>query len=136
MRLLLIFIVIISAISADTSAADKRPNLIFLFADDQNFDSLGCYGNQDVQTPNIDQLAADGLVFDRHYNTTAICMARRANVTSHLESIREIYDREIAGLKDAARAPYYQKYTTLFDRSTARDKKRALLPKKLAAAGK
>ncbi len=80
MRLLLILISFLFATAADNSGADKKPNLIFLFADDQNFDSLGCYGNKDVQTPHIDQLAAEGLVFDRHYNTTAICMASRANV--------------------------------------------------------
>lgn len=61
-------------------AADKRPNIIFLMSDDQSVDSLGCYGNPDVQTPHIDQLARDGLVFDNHYDTTAICMASRANV--------------------------------------------------------
>jgi len=76
----LTILIFIFAIATLASGADKKPNLIFLFADDQNFDSLGCYGNQDVQTPNIDQLAADGLAFDRHYNTTAICMASRANV--------------------------------------------------------
>ena len=56
------------------------PNIIFLFADDQCAYSVGCYGNKDVQTPNMDRLARDGLVFDRHYNTTAICMASRASV--------------------------------------------------------
>ncbi len=79
-RIPLTIITFIFAIATLTSGTDKKPNLIFLFADDQNFDSLGCYGNQDVQTPNIDQLAADGLAFDRHYNTSAICMASRANV--------------------------------------------------------
>ena len=58
----------------------SRPNIVFLFADDQNTLSVGCYGNKDVQTPNMDQLARDGVVFDKHYNTTAICMASRANV--------------------------------------------------------
>ena len=65
------------------SAADdsvSMPNIIFLFADDQCTYSLGCYGNKDVRTPNMDQLARDGVVFDNHYNTTAICMASRANV--------------------------------------------------------
>lgn len=61
-------------------AADKRPNIIFLISDDQCTYSLGCYGNTDVKTPNIDQLAADGMIFDNHYDTTAICMASRANV--------------------------------------------------------
>ncbi|QEG43125.1 sulfatase family protein [Roseimaritima ulvae] len=59
---------------------DSPPNIVFLFADDQNTYSVGCYGNPDVQTPNMDQLARDGVVFDKHYNTTAICMASRANV--------------------------------------------------------
>ncbi len=64
--------------AADTVAS--RPNIVFLFADDQSTYSVGCYGNSDVQTPNMDQLARDGMTFDRHYNTTAICMASRANV--------------------------------------------------------
>jgi arylsulfatase A-like enzyme len=49
-------------------------------ADDQNYGSVGCYGNPDVVTPNMDKLGADGMVFDRHYNTTSICMASRATV--------------------------------------------------------
>jgi arylsulfatase A-like enzyme len=49
-------------------------------SDDQCTYSLGCYGNPDVRTPNLDQLARDGLVFDNHYVTTAICMASRATV--------------------------------------------------------
>jgi arylsulfatase A-like enzyme len=60
--------------------AEERPNIIFLMADDQNTYSMGCYGNEDVQTPNMDRLAGDGMIFDRHYVTTAICMGSRANV--------------------------------------------------------
>ncbi|TWU40105.1 Arylsulfatase [Novipirellula aureliae] len=60
--------------------AAEKPNIVFLFADDQNTLSVGCYGNDEVQTPNMDKLARDGIVFDRHYNTTSICMASRANV--------------------------------------------------------
>ena len=66
-----------------TFAADddpSRPNIVFLFADDQSSYSVGCYGNKDVKTPNMDQLAKDGVAFDKHYNTTAICMASRSNV--------------------------------------------------------
>ena len=58
----------------------KKPNIIFLFADDQNTLSVGCYGNPEVQTPNMDKLGAEGIIFDKHYNTTAICMASRAIV--------------------------------------------------------
>jgi len=61
-------------------AKDSRPNIVFLMTDDQCTYSLGCYGNPDVKTPQIDKLAADGVVFDNHYDTTAICMASRATV--------------------------------------------------------
>jgi arylsulfatase A-like enzyme len=59
---------------------DARPNIIFLMADDQCNYSMGCYGNPDVKTPNMDKLAADGILFENHYNTTSICMASRASV--------------------------------------------------------
>lgn len=61
------------------SAAEK-PNIIFLMADDQNTLSVGCYGNKEVKTPNMDRLGKEGIIFDRHYDTTAICMGSRANV--------------------------------------------------------
>ena len=58
--------------------AENRPNIIFLLSDDQSTRSVGSYGNPNVQTPQIDRLAADGVSFDRFYTTTAICMASRA----------------------------------------------------------
>ena len=60
--------------------AQAKPNLVFLLTDDQALISMGCYGNDEVQTPNLDALAKAGMVFDRHYDTTAICMASRANI--------------------------------------------------------
>lgn len=66
--------------SLSQSKEKKLPNIIYLMADDQNTLSVGCYGNKDVLTPNMDKLANDGLKFNRHYNTTSICMASRANV--------------------------------------------------------
>ena len=57
-----------------------KPNIIFLLADDQATISMGCYGNKDVVTPNLDRLSRKGLTFDNHYVTTAICMASRASI--------------------------------------------------------
>ena len=62
------------------TVANQRPNIVFLLADDQCTYSMGCYGTPDVQTPNMDNLARDGVIFDCHYDTTAICMASRANI--------------------------------------------------------
>lgn len=60
--------------------AGKRPNIIFLLADDQCTYSVGCYGNKDVKTPQMDRLGREGIIFDNHYDTTSICMASRANI--------------------------------------------------------
>ncbi len=45
---------------------------------------MGCMGNDEIHTPNMDALGAQGVIFDRHYNTTAICMASRATVMTGL----------------------------------------------------
>ncbi|MBU2950869.1 sulfatase [Tamlana agarivorans] len=58
----------------------KKPNIIFFFTDDQSYDTQRDFGNKVTKTPNLDLLADNGVVFSRHYNTTAICMASRANV--------------------------------------------------------
>ncbi len=68
--------------------AEEPPNIVFLLTDDQSTYTLGCYGNRDVKTPHIDALAADGMVFDRHYDTTAICMASRASILTGLVEYR------------------------------------------------
>jgi arylsulfatase A-like enzyme len=63
-------------------AADARPNIIFLFADDQRADTIGAHGNSHVQTPNLDKLAASGFSFRRNYCagsfSGAVCVASRA----------------------------------------------------------
>ena len=68
--------------------AKDRPNIIYLMADDQCVGSVGCYGNSEVSTPNMDKLGDDGVIFDRHYNTTSICMASRASVMTGLYEYR------------------------------------------------
>ena len=77
MKFLLAHLVIL--LSSLLSASEK-PNIIFLLSDDQSFDSMGIYGNKDVKTPQMDRLGREGIIFDRHYATTAICMASRATI--------------------------------------------------------
>ncbi len=76
----IIYALLLFAFLPANGHADERPNIVFLMTDDQSTYSMGCYGNDDVQTPNLDRLAKAGIVFDRHYATTAICMASRATV--------------------------------------------------------
>ena len=64
-----------ASLLASHLVAKERPNIVFLLSDDQSTYSLGCYGNKDVKSPQLDRLADDGMVFDRHYDTTAICLS-------------------------------------------------------------
>ena len=59
---------------------DKRPNIIFLLNDDQRCDSMGCMGNPIIQTPNMDNMARNGVIFRNAYVTTPICCASRASL--------------------------------------------------------
>lgn len=70
------------------SADESRPNIIFLLSDDQTIGAVGCYGNSGIITPHLDQLAAEGVRFTNHYNTTSICMASRASVMTGLYEYR------------------------------------------------
>ena len=76
----LVIIVSLLIVMATFDAQAKKPNIVYLMTDDQSRYSMGCYGNNDVQTPNLDRLSADGITFDNHYVSTAICMASRATV--------------------------------------------------------
>lgn len=61
-----------------------RPNIVFILADDLAAGALGYNGNKEVITPNIDQLAQEGIRFMNHYDTTAICMASRCTMMTGL----------------------------------------------------
>jgi N-sulfoglucosamine sulfohydrolase len=62
----------------------KRPNIVLMVADDHGRGDLGCYGNTVVKTPNLDQLAAEGVRFTNAFCTTASCSASRSVILSGL----------------------------------------------------
>ena len=64
------------------AAAVRRPNIIFILTDDLRWNTLGCMGNPIVQTPAIDRLAAQGVMFRNQFCTTAICCVSRASIFS------------------------------------------------------
>jgi N-sulfoglucosamine sulfohydrolase len=63
------------------AAAADRPNILLITADDMNWDSLGCFGNELLGvSPNLDKLAAQGVRFEHAYVTIAICQPCRASI--------------------------------------------------------
>jgi arylsulfatase A-like enzyme len=57
----------------------SRPNILWICSDQQRYDTLGCYGNGFVRTPNIDRLAAQGVVFESAYSQSPVCTPSRAS---------------------------------------------------------
>lgn len=63
-------------------SSTEKPNVILVVSDDHGLDALGCYGNTVIETPNMDQLAADGVKFTNAYCTSASCAASRSVILS------------------------------------------------------
>ena len=57
-----------------------RPNILFITTDQQRYDSVACYGNPHVKTPNLDQLASSGVRFDLCYAPNPVCAPTRAAI--------------------------------------------------------
>lgn len=66
--------------STGHAAEAPRPNIIIILSDDMGFSDLGCYGGE-IQTPNLDRLAANGLRFTQFYNTARCCPTRACLLT-------------------------------------------------------
>ena len=59
-------------------AADRKPNLVFILADDLGYAELGCYGQKVIQTPGLDQMAREGVRFTQFYAGATVCAPSRS----------------------------------------------------------
>lgn len=78
----LIILVLVLSVSCQTKKAEQKkvdkPNIIYILADDLGYGELGCYGQKKIETPNIDQLAKEGMMFMQHYSGSAVCAPSRS----------------------------------------------------------
>lgn len=61
----------------EVQSQNLKPNIIYIMADDLGYADVGCYGQKLIKTPNIDQLAAEGMRFTNHYAGTSVCAPSR-----------------------------------------------------------
>lgn len=57
----------------------SEPNILWICTDQQRYDTLGCYGNSFVKTPNIDRLAQNGVLFENAFCQATVCTPSRAS---------------------------------------------------------
>jgi len=93
-NLLLFLLLIITA-----SCTQKQPNIIIFFTDDQGYADVGCYGAKGYETPNLDQLAADGIKFTDFYVPATVCTPSRAGLLTGRYPVR-------SGLHEAVLFPF------------------------------
>src|SRR4051794_34715431 len=58
----------------------RKPNIVFILADDLGYGDLGCYGQEKIKTPNLDQLAARGIRFRQFYAGSTVCAPSRCSL--------------------------------------------------------
>ena len=68
------------ALPATAADAKRPPNIVFIMADDLGCYELGCYGQTKIKTPNVDQLAANGMKFTHFYAGSPVCAPARCTL--------------------------------------------------------
>lgn len=76
----LFFLLALSLCHAVPATEADRPNILVILADDVGYSDIGCYGGE-IETPNLDRLAAGGLRFTQFYNTARCCPTRASLLT-------------------------------------------------------
>ncbi|MGQ1784575.1 sulfatase-like hydrolase/transferase [Saccharicrinis sp. GN24d3] len=82
----ILFVLLFNSCSDSKTKKTEKPNIIFLFADDQCYNTINALGNKEVITPNLDKLAGEGVTFTQAYNMGAwhgaVCVASRTMINS------------------------------------------------------
>ena len=85
MKYFFAIIFLLTVISANAQKTTK-PNIIFIFADDLGYGDIGCYGQQKIETPNIDKLAQKGMKFTQFYSGSTVCAPSRSSFLTGLHT--------------------------------------------------
>ena len=87
MKELFYLLLLISLTACDTkSTYETKPNILFLLADDLGFGELGCYGQETIKTPVLDDLSKQGMKFTNFYAGNAVCSPSRAVLLTGISS--------------------------------------------------
>ena len=81
----LCLLLLLAACAEKTEQAPK-PNIIYILADDLGYGDVGCFGQEVIQTPEIDKMAAQGIKFTNHYSGSTVCAPSRCTLMTGLHT--------------------------------------------------
>ncbi|MEZ6124509.1 MAG: arylsulfatase [Planctomycetaceae bacterium] len=84
-RLIVLFFISITG-GIGSLRADERPNVIYILADDAGYGDFGCYGGQQLRTPQVDRMAREGMRLTRHYAGCTVCAPSRCVLMTGLHT--------------------------------------------------
>ena len=94
---LIFFFIACASEQGKPTQQDQRPNILFIMSDDHAEQAISAYGSQLIQTPNIDRIAKEGMLFNNSFVTNSICAPSRATMLtgkfSHLNGLRDNRDQ-------------------------------------------
>ena len=102
-----LFALLLNVLFAMLAVAETRPNILLMMADDMGYGDLSCYGSTQIQTPNIDALAAGGVKCTNAYVTSSVCAPSRAGLMTGRYPNRFGFEHNIVGASE-----YYNRETT------------------------
>ena len=82
----ILFLFFTISVSSTPSIQAQPPNIIFILADDLGYADIGCYGQQKIETPNLDKLAAAGLKYTQFYSGSTVCGPARCSFMTGLHT--------------------------------------------------
>jgi arylsulfatase len=88
----------------EETGENPKPNIIFILADDLGYNELGCYGQEIIRTPHIDQLAKSGMRFTQHYSGSPVCAPSRSVLMTGLHT-GHTYTRDNREIKPEGQQP-------------------------------
>lgn len=114
----IVFLISVLFVFTDCSVSDKelkRPNILFIMSDDHAYQAISAYSDKLIQTPNIDEIAEQGIIYNKAFVTNSICAPSRAVILtgkySHLNGVRgnsEVFDGSQQTLPKILQASGYQ----------------------------
>lgn len=133
---LIAFLAVVVPMGGGSLADEHPPNIMLIVSDDQGYGDLGCYGNAEIVTPNLDRLARDGVRLTNFYAAWPACTPSRASLlTGRYPQRHGLYDMLRNEAPDYGKRYTPEEYAVTFERVAGLDTREVLVSDLLQRAG-